>query len=151
MKSPLRKTPAQGKERCFVVADDRQIQEKALTSTGAFFVDDLNLFAYNNDAGSMGLYTEQRKVKGKWTDVTVGQCALLFEQSSHPFIFSKLAWSTSSPQEQNILADARMEGIGGMIRDQGEDEKWMRFMPVLYGLVVILGLIVVIIALTVVF
>lgn len=151
MKLPLSKKPYAGKERCFVVGDDRQFQKKALSAAGAFFVDDDNLFAYNNDAGSMGLYTEQRRIKGKWQDVTVGQCALLFEQSAHPFIFSSLAWSTQSPQEQNILADARMEGIGGMIKEQREDDRWQRFMPVLYALVSILGLIVVIIALNIAF
>lgn len=151
MKLPLMQKPYQGKERCFVVGDDRQFSEKALTSTGAFFVDDDNLFAYNNDPGSMGLYTEQRRIKGNWVDVTVGQCALLFEQSAHPFIYSALRWSTNSSHEENILNDARMEGIGGMIKEQREDERWQRFMPVLYGLVSILGLIVLIIALSVIF
>lgn len=151
MKLSLPKRPYQGKERCFVVGDDRQFQEKALASTGAFFVDDENLFAYHNDPGSMGLYTEQRKIRGKWRDITIGQCALLFEQSAHPFIFQTVNWSTTSSQEANILRDARMEGIGGMIRDHYEDERWMRFMPVLYALVAILGLIVMIIALSIIF
>ena len=151
MKLPMLKKPYEGKECCFVVGDDRQFQEKALNSTGAFFVDDENLFAYNNDAGSMGLYTKQRKTKGKWQDITVGQCALLFEQSAHPFIFSRLAWSTTSAQELNILADAKMEGIGGMIKEQRDDDRWQRFMPVLYALVAILGLIVIIIAIPLVF
>ena len=136
-----------GKETCFVYGDDRRFMKKALESTGAFFVNDHDLFAYFNPQGSMGLLAVETKVNGEWQEKIIGQCALLFEQAAAPYDFSRLCWDDEKSNESNILSDARMEGIGDLIKEQKEDERWMRFMPALYGLLAILGLVVLIIGL----
>lgn len=141
-----------GKEHCFVYGDDRQFMEKALVSTGAYFVDEDNLLAFLNPKGSMGMYIEERYSKKKgWHEVIVGQCALLFEQSAQAFDFNKLRWDSHVNSDATILTDARKEALGDIIKEQRDDDQWKRWMWALYGMIMVLALVVIIIALNLFF
>ena len=132
-------------ERCFVFGEDGRIQDKALVSTGAFFLDKDNKFAYDSVPESMGTLVIHDK-KGKTT--VNGQCAILYENSAQPYIFPKNEWADDCQSKTNILRDGRSEGIGIVEGEIESNAKWERWMPVLYVCLAILGLLTIIISIT---
>jgi len=116
-------------EICYVVGEDDRIVRKALVSTGAFFRDDPNSFAYDTLTPCMGalVINDRNNVRH-----LAGNCAILFEPSAQPYIFTEGDWSKQAQSKATILYDGRMEGIRMVTTGVEDDAKWERYMPVLY-------------------
>ncbi len=123
---------------CFVYGEDRRLQKKALVSTGAFFRDKQNHFAYDSVNPCIGaLVVHDRKGKTR----VAGHCVVLFENSAQPYLFKEGTWAETCQSKSNILSDSRAEGIGmveATIADAAMMDRWM---PVLYITLAILGVV----------
>jgi|GEM_PF-6827675 len=128
-------------ERCVIFGEDGRIQDKALVSTGAFFRDEANDFAYDSLPDCMGVLI----INDKHGNTKIeGHCAVLYEISAQPYLFKEARWAPECQSQATILADGRAEG-SNMARAEIEvDTKWERWMPVLYVSLAILALITVI-------
>lgn len=137
----LRRRKDTNEERCFILADDLKFMGKALVTTGAFLVDKDNQWAYDITTRNMGVHIiclPNGRVINK------EKCALLYETSPQPWDWEAQAWNKEVTNEKTLLQDGRMEAVGNISREQEEDEKWARFMPVLYGALAILALVAII-------
>lgn len=128
-------------EKCFVLGEDRQFEEKVLESTGAFFLDKDHGFAYDSIPDCMGMHVVIDK-KGRKTYKE--QCALLFETSAQPYSFRHKKWIEESPNVSNLLNDGRMEGAGAIAEIMEDDARLERIMPFLWAGFALLVLVVVI-------
>jgi len=125
-------------ERSLVIGSDRKLMPRMLLTTGAFLRDETNFFAYDNTPENMIPYIVYNK---RGVAHYRGQCCLLYEVSAQPWLWNDQKWSDHVTNERALLADGRMEAVGNISKSQEDDEKWARFMPVLYGSLIILGLI----------
>lgn len=128
-------------ERCFVLGDDRRFMRKALVSTGAFLLDNPNKFAYDNTVHNMAPHIVCH-ANGRVQHH--GQCGLLYEISAQPWDWANQKWNEQVMDETALLQDGRMEAVGSISQEQEEDEKWQRFMPILYAALAILALVAII-------
>jgi len=128
-------------EDCFVLGDDQRFMRKALETSGAFLVDTANKFAYDITPQNIAIHIQYDR-RGKVS--SQGKCALLAEISAQPWHWKNQAWNEIVADEAQLMRDGRMEAVGSISADQESDEKWERFMPVLYGALGILALVAVI-------
>jgi len=141
MKWPFAKE-AINKEDCFVVGEDRQFVEKALVSTGAFFMDRDNNFAYLTIPQTMGART---KFPAKGKRINSGQINLVFETSAQPYDFKNNEWVKKDINVAQILKDGLNEGFGATSRQIEDDKRMTWMMPLLWAVFAILAMVVVLV------
>jgi len=129
-------------ERCFVFGEDSHIEDKALVSTGAFFLDKPNRFAYDSVPECIGVLLRRDK-NGKLH--VEGQCAILYENSAQAYLFEKGEWADKCQSKEILLEDGRSEAIGMVAGEIETDYQWERWMPVLYIALGILALVTIIV------
>lgn len=135
------RSKGRNKERTFVFGEDRRITEKALVSTGAFFLDPDESFAYDSLPDTMGTsITMDPKGNLKHN----GQCVILYETSAQPWRFSTGKWVEETPSMSNLLRDGRMEGMGAVSATIEDDNRIAKMMPILWFILCIFLLITVI-------